>query len=112
MTFVALINVFGVGGIFYALWLFGRLARYRYENHRAEWQHDGKPIGKFWRPVEVTLLSNRSPDVRWQVALLFRMPPWVAASRECRGWLFQIRLITLLLAIPLSHACYHLAFLL
>jgi hypothetical protein len=79
----------------YQIWLRDRLVQWEYEHHRDQWERDGKPSGFFWRAKECTSWSSRIAKNRVSGAWLYKAPCWVAASPECRRWLAQARIISI-----------------
>src|ERR1043165_2713055 len=67
----------------------GRILRFEYAHHRAEWESDGKPRGVFWIPKEarigwyVTYASGHAAArARWR--WLFSTPDWASEETSTR----------------------------
>ena len=86
---------------FVAIWSFDELVRSEYTFHRPDWERNGKPWGRTWRPPEQqrgarsSLLSD-PPAWRWSIqdwtsleaslrsalVWLFRTPAWMRRDRK------------------------------
>jgi hypothetical protein len=84
--------------LFPAFWMFDRLVRIEYENHRKSWEADGKPHGFFWVPGEVKGFLF----VQWSSSAAFRRctlkwlvwnPNWVSRDENARRAIFWWRIL-------------------
>ena len=104
---IAIVAVVLISVLIYDFLTFDRLVRFEYANHRDIWRQDGSPAGFFWRTQECTWTSGLATQ-RLAVVWLFRTPPWVAASTECRRWLRHVRIATAVwnLSVLVAFACF------
>ena len=77
--------------LLYGFFLFDRLIRAEYEQHRQIWEADGKPAGFFWRPAECSRVASHFAKSKLSLVWLFRTPAWIAGSPVLRAWLRQHR---------------------
>ncbi len=85
--------------IIYWMWLFDCFVRLEYEQHREQWERDGKPSGFFWRPKECGFWFSHLAMHRLAHAVIFKTPAWAAERPECRRWLALMRVTSLVGAI-------------
>ena len=77
------------------LWLFDRLLKFEYAEHRAQWERDGRPIGFFWFPSEGRVLRGGLSRNICTLLWLFKTPAWIRDLSCLRRCLWQIRVIQL-----------------
>lgn len=90
-----------IATILYQMSLFDRLIRWEYDHHRDQWERDGKPDGYFWRAGECKFWSSDMAKKRLTGVWLFKTPGWAATSPECRRWLAQTRITSLVASLIL-----------
>jgi hypothetical protein len=87
------------GAIIYYMKLFDLLVGWEYQNHRDQWERDGKPDGFFWRGAECIPRSSGLAKKRLDVKWLFKTPDWAVQNTKCRFWLMQRRCIAAAVAV-------------
>ena len=85
VVFLTIAFIIAVSAAAYGSWLFDKLVRWEYENHRSEWERDGKPDGYFWRPAEATRWASDNAKKRLGLAWLFITPQWIETQPKCRS---------------------------
>ena len=74
--------------------MFDKLVKKLYEEHRRQWETDGRPIGLMWRPKEVSMFSSASDwaGKKLQSRWVFKTPEWTKRDPVALQWLWQFRL--------------------
>ncbi|HXB02762.1 MAG TPA: hypothetical protein VNV15_08105 [Opitutaceae bacterium] len=80
-------------GVVYTMWLFDCLVRWEYDNHREQWERDGKPDGFFWRAKECVFWSSDLAKKKLGFWWMVKTPDWISESPKLRRQLFQMRII-------------------
>lgn len=81
-------------GCGYGCWLFDKLLRMHYEQHRLQWEREGSTRGYWWKPPgpKITIWSRQRTTILF-LKWLLRTPPWVTQSPKARSLLIRVRLI-------------------
>ena len=84
--------------IFASFFLFDRIVRVEYFDHRSAWEADGQPHGFFWVPRESTFAggllvrfgSSMAQRHVWR-SWLFSTPAWIRRDRHALHTLYWLR---------------------
>jgi hypothetical protein len=74
-----------------ALYFVDRLIRYEYQFHREAWERDGRPVGYFFRPPEISWFRGAYAGHCCAVGWLFYTPPWTRDDMTARTLLSLLR---------------------
>ncbi len=95
--------------------MFDRVIRYEYENHKNNWEKDGKSFGFFWIPLEnrkrfIFFPSFKSSWARNRLAFywLFITPDWVKENKKIYKDLKILRFCVLVWNISILIAVFFL----
>ncbi len=104
MTAVILIFIIYFVAIAASMWQFDKLCKFEFENHKDDWENDGKPQGFFWWHAETVRYSFTATFARSRCCLywLFIKPSWTKGNPDIEKTLILYRLLNLLSLVVLG----------